>query len=785
MKKAIIMKVFTLVFLSLILSCGVSENVSKNSPAAQSIPTISIISPSSGMVTNVMEITINGISGVVLPATITEVLVKLNTNTWQSAAGTETWSADLSLIEGTNIISAIAVSSQGKTNAVTNHIVIVNLSLPIISVTYPADNLVTNMESVSLSGTASVTWPETISVIKIQLNSGMWQDADGTNSWSISLLLDEGTNTYSMMAITGHDKTNTLMDRKIVVQYATPSLSIIAPVNNFYTNISGITVFGTAGIGAPETIQMVKVKLNSGVWQIASGTNNWSYGLTLIANTNKISVLAISSHLKTNSILDNIAVYDNVKPTLTVSNPITNIMILSNHYRIAGTASDNYGVKAVYISINGSAFSNASGTLNWSKDLTLKEGYHVINTIKVFSIDNSGNYSLTNTKTITLNNKFWDAGMGMISFDAQFGCSVAVTSSDTFIVAGARYNSHFKANAGSYEIIQWARGVLGAGSDLWNGFASPDDAINDYYGSSVAISYANVASKYYIIVGSPFDDDKGVDSGSVYVYTNQSMKMSKITASDGTAGDMFGISVACSTNGKTIAVGSPYHDLVAADAGNVYIFKWDGTMWLQYTRIYSSAAAGQNYGRDVGISANGNIVISPIQNKIIVNKWNGSSWVESVITSSAPYLYAVAISADGNTIAGTVKSVANPPTPGHVYIYNWSGSVWNSSLLTSPVSDGEDAYGCDVAISADGNIIVVGASDDDVKGINSGAIYKYKWNGSSWDYTKNYAYNATAGTYFGGAVSISLDGKTIVVGSPNDNNGNIGHTWGSVWVIKE
>merc|ERR1719356_960482 len=81
------------------------------------------------------------------------------------------------------------------------------------------------------------------------------------------------------------------------------------------------------------------------------------------------------------------------------------------------------------------------------------------------------------------------------------------------------------------------------------------------------------------------DDDKGSDSGSVYVFDDAGMQLAKLTAADGAANYDFGWSVAISSDGSRIVVGSPGDDSKFTDSGSVYLF--DGIV----TAISTTATA--------------------------------------------------------------------------------------------------------------------------------------------------------------------------------------------------
>ena len=92
-----------------------------------------------------------------------------------------------------------------------------------------------------------------------------------------------------------------------------------------------------------------------------------------------------------------------------------------------------------------------------------------------------------------------------------------------------------------------------------------DGGTNGYFGNALSISGD------IIVVGSPGDDDKGSSSGSVYIYKiSDPTYERKITPSDGEVRDVWGNSV--SISGDIIVVGSPYDDDNGSNSGSVYIY---------------------------------------------------------------------------------------------------------------------------------------------------------------------------------------------------------------------
>jgi hypothetical protein len=174
----------------------------------------------------------------------------------------------------------------------------------------------------------------------------------------------------------------------------------------------------------------------------------------------------------------------------------------------------------------------------------------------------------------------------------RFGWSVAAT--DTKIVVGAPWDNDRGGQSGSVYVYN----TDGTGEVK---ITASDGAVVDYFGRSVAISDTKV------IVGAPLNDDSGASSGSVYVYNTDGTGEVKITASDAVTSDLFGTSVAISDT--KVIVGAPYDDDAGSNSGSVYVYNTDGTGEVKITA--SDGAGGYFFGQSVAISDTKIIVGAP------------------------------------------------------------------------------------------------------------------------------------------------------------------------------
>lgn len=180
-------------------------------------------------------------------------------------------------------------------------------------------------------------------------------------------------------------------------------------------------------------------------------------------------------------------------------------------------------------------------------------------------------------------------------------------------------------------------------------------------------------------------------------------------------------------------------------------------------------------------------------------------------TQSADYFGAsVALSGDGNTLAVGAHSEDSKTTginstpdelanaAGAVYVYIRSGSTWvQQAYVKASNTVANNSFGSSVALSTDGNTLVVGASAEsgNLPGVisgapteattgngaaSSGAVYVFTRSGTAWSqqaYVK--ASNLQAADLFGGAVALSADGNTLAVGAYFEDGVTTGVTAGA------
>ena len=136
------------------------------------------------------------------------------------------------------------------------------------------------------------------------------------------------------------------------------------------------------------------------------------------------------------------------------------------------------------------------------------------------------------------------------------------------------------------------------------------------------------------------------------------------------------------------------------------------------------------------------------------------------------------MSADGNTvIIGAPLNDGTGTDSGHARIFQFDGTDWTQ--LGNDI-DGEtagDVAGGAVAISADGNTVIIGARNNDGNGSSSGHARVFQLDGTDWTQLGTDIDGETAGDVAGDAVAVAADGNTVIIGAPlNDGTGtDAGH----------
>ncbi|HUU83569.1 MAG TPA: hypothetical protein VM243_08700 [Phycisphaerae bacterium] len=294
----------------------------------------------------------------------------------------------------------------------------------------------------------------------------------------------------------------------------------------------------------------------------------------------------------------------------------------------------------------------------------------------------------------------------------RFGYAVGVAS-DTALIGA--YGDD--ANTGSAYVFRFDRSMWGEQAKL----VASDGEPGDHFGVSVALSGDAV------VLGAPFDGDNGPAAGAAYVFRYNGaswVEEQKLLASGGAPWDLLGVAVAIS--GDTAVIGAPWDEDNGWRSGSAYVFRFDGSTWVQQPKLLASDGAGGDcFGAAVALSGDTAVIGAPTDQH------------------------------DGWPL-------------GSAYIFRFDGWTWvEQAKLVAPDAEWGDEFGVRVAIEGDTAVIGLGRIDE--SGERWGGAYVFRYDGSSWpQVARVLASDGEGGDHFGRSVAIA--GDTAVVGAYGDGD---------------
>ena len=254
--------------------------------------------------------------------------------------------------------------------------------------------------------------------------------------------------------------------------------------------------------------------------------------------------------------------------------------------------------------------------------------------------------------------------------------------------------------------------------------SSGHGAPSSSFGGALAIS-GDLA-----IFGAITDNSNGTNAGAAYIYRfdgTQWVEEAELLSDDGASFDFFGHSVAIS--GQTALIGAPN-----GGAGSAYIFQYDGIAWNQQAKLTASdAEVADQFGSAVAI-------------------------------------------ADGVALVGAYRDDDSGENAGAAYVFLFDGKQWlQSTKLLSASSNPGDEMGTSIAF--DGTTLMIGAPGNTTFNTDPGKVHVYSYDPlgqpSQWtDQATLQAIHFNSQNWFG--ASIALDNGRAIIGTPGENlNGSL------------
>ncbi len=203
------------------------------------------------------------------------------------------------------------------------------------------------------------------------------------------------------------------------------------------------------------------------------------------------------------------------------------------------------------------------------------------------------------------------------------------------------------------------------------------------------------------------------------------------------SGNAFGTSVDLS--GDAAVIGT------SVAQRRAYVYRRNGSNWsLEATLVPSNVSQAAQFGRDVAIEGEwiaigASAALTPPDNNtgaVYVYRNVGGTWVEHSILYAADGMAGDEFGWDlelrgGVLVIGSMRHSAAQPGRSAAFVYRFAGTAWVQEALLQPTSAGVGAY-YGRAVATDGQVVAVSDIGDTLQAGNTGVVYVYRHNGTSW-----------------------------------------------------
>lgn len=305
-----------------------------------------------------------------------------------------------------------------------------------------------------------------------------------------------------------------------------------------------------------------------------------------------------------------------------------------------------------------------------------------------------------------------------------------------------------------------------------------DGESNDYLGYAVATDGTRA------IAGAYGDDDRGINAGAAYIFTNRNRKWTeeaKLLPVQARPNEQVGMAVAI--DGDYAWVGSRGDIENGPQTGSAYVFQNFADGWVQIARFRSREwNSDDQYGLSIAVDGTWAIVgahgdagkgrdagcayVYKRENDV----WQFDERIYAPQGSDADYFgFSVDVS-DGRLIVGAFGDDEKGNRAGAAYVFVRTSTGWRAEVkLTAPDGGKHNLFGHSVALS--GQVAVVGAHGNNTLGRFSGAAYVFTKSQRGWRMVEKLeAPDKRANKYFG--FSVSASPKRILVGARGDSHGD-------------
>jgi N-acetylneuraminic acid mutarotase len=330
-------------------------------------PVLDIVSPIDGTFTNQSSVLVEG-------TFVEENLLSLQVNGSPATLVGNAFSLDVILAnEGSNLITIEIEDLAGNVGS-SLITVIKDTVAPILTVTTPEENYITNVAQLLCEGTVVETNPDSF-----KINGTIFDASSGTYSGLTDLV--EGTNTVAFEArdLAGNVTT---ISKTVVLDQTAPEITLTSPADNTFTKESQILCEGTV-----IDDNLSRIVINSISYPLTDSA--FSHLVDIYEGTNGISIIAFDLAGNRTSLSREVTL-DTVSPELTISSPVDGLWTTNSSILVEGSFVEE-NVQA--ITINGVEAQISSNA--FSLEVALVSGSNPIEVVIEDKASNSSSQIIT------------------------------------------------------------------------------------------------------------------------------------------------------------------------------------------------------------------------------------------------------------------------------------------------------------------------------------------------------------------------------------------------------
>ena len=295
------------------------------------------------------------------------------------------------------------------------------------------------------------------------------------------------------------------------------------------------------------------------------------------------------------------------------------------------------------------------------------------------------------------------------------GSSIALSADGDVIAVGAPTNNNSNGlSAGHVRVFQYS-----SGSWIQLGNTIEGIATSDSFGETLDLS----ADGNILAVGLREHNGNGQNSGQVRIYQNIQGSWTPLGQNINglQSGDGLGISLSLSDDGNIVAIGANAISTAGGPTGYTVVYQNVAGNWTQLGQVIYGTGPNHKSGYSTSLSSDGNtLAIGAINANVSgtarIFENIGGTWTQIGQDINAEGTAdangnALSLSSDG-TILAVAASIneGSGPYAGHVRIFKNVSNSWVQMGTDIDAEEAYDQFGSDVALSASGSELIVGAA---------------------------------------------------------------------------